>query len=157
MHVGQHPLQPLKFTNRATELFSLLRIFQGQFISSGSNPQCHGTCTDTLTVVGIHQSGKPSLQTFRRNQNHLFRNFQIFTNNLCFRNAAQTHCRFACSYFQTICTTQCDESGNALRFLIFKNTGKNQMKLGNSTSSNPVLCAVENIVVTFMIGTSAHF
>ncbi len=91
LHVGQHPLQALKFGDRPAELLALLRPIERVLERTGGDAHRDRARPDALAVIGVHQVGKAALESRWRQHHHLRRNFQVLEREFPFRHSAQAH------------------------------------------------------------------
>ena len=128
-HVGQHPLQTLKFGDRPSELLALFHKGHGLLERTLREPKRDRSGADPLAVIGVNQVSKAAPKPARRQHQHILRDFQIFEDDLRFGNAAQAHGRFAFSDDQTGSTAKRKEAADPLLFTsLVEYPGEDQME-----------------------------
>src|ERR1700722_15261197 len=76
-HIGQHPLDALKFADRSTELLTLLNVGECQFVGALGKAERYRGGTDALCVVGVHQIGKSFVEPSWRADKRIRANYHI--------------------------------------------------------------------------------
>ena len=159
-HVGCHPLQPLEFGDRAAELLALLQIRDTLLEGALRNTQRYRAGTDTLRVVGVHQRRKTFFKTARRHHHHRLVHQQISELQMGLRDTANAHRMQPPPNDQAlraIVFAHANKCANALLDAVIKDAREDQLQARHPATGDPVLLAVQHIVICAPVRSGSHF
>jgi hypothetical protein len=162
LQIGQHPLQALEFADRAAELLAGLGPFQRVIERAAGYAHGHGAGADALTVIGVHQIGKATAETGRRQHRHVRRHFEVVEGQFAFRHPAQAHGLLALGDTQAFrlifrFLAHGEEAANPkILAALVEHAGKDQVQPGHAGAGDPVLLAVDDIFVAAFVGARGH-
>src|SRR5262249_56580513 len=104
---------------------------------------CDGASTspDTLAVVGVHEIGKPALETGGWQDGHILFDEKVFEDDFTFRHPAEAHRRLTPGHTDraAIVTDREETPDTEVLPAFIENARKNQMQSRNSGDRHPLL------------------
>src|SRR4029453_19531492 len=113
-HVGQHPLQALKFRDWAAELLALLHEGRCLLERPLWEPERDRSGADPLAVISVDEIRKAASKPARRQHQHVFRDFQVLEDDFRFGDAAEAHRGLALADDQAGRTAKREEAADPL-------------------------------------------